>query len=54
MYGTGCNIPEECTGMKGNTKVTYRSGCKVPGECRRMPRECNGVGAKSQGNAMGT
>ena len=43
MYVTGCKVPEEYMGMKGNTRVTYGSGYKVPGECRGM-----------EGNARGT
>ena len=39
MYGTGCKVPEECRGMKGNARGTYGSGHSARG---------------MQGNARGT
>ena len=38
-YGSGCKVPAECRGMKGNAKETYQSvNCQVnagnAGECQ--------------------
>ena len=64
MYWTGCKVPEDCTGMKGNMGVGAKCQGNAgeymgvwgmcpenAGKCSGMPRERTGVGAKHKGNA---